>query len=137
MITCHLHLLAFFTSSVKELCDGYLGVLLLRRSNVIAELPCFCVTLTPWALAFKQSSLDRGQEEVSLEKPLCVCILRKQCALYCENKKCCSPHISLGSPVLAAWMGEPSCAWSDRAIHPRDPQGRSNWEEVKERLVLQ
>ena len=85
MIICDLHLLAFFTLSVEELCDSYLGVLS-RKSDVIAELPCFCVMLTPWALAFKQNSLDREQEEVSLEKPGCACILRKQCALYCDNR---------------------------------------------------
>lgn len=87
MIACHFHLLAFFTSSVKELCDGYLGVLPLRRSDVIAELPCFCVVLMPWALPFNQTS------EIFLEKPACVCVLRNQCSLYCENKVLLPTHL--------------------------------------------
>ena len=45
------------------------------------------------ALAFKQNSLDRGQEEVSLEKPVWFCVLRKQCALYWENKVLLPTHL--------------------------------------------
>lgn len=107
----------------KVQCDSQ-AALLLRYAHTLA-------------LAFKQSSLDRGQEEVSLEKPVWFCILRKQCALYCENKVLL-PHTSPWEvPRLLHKRVSPNCTQSDRAIHPREPQGRSKWGTVEERLVLQ